>query len=61
MRTLTFGDRTISYDAGLDTINNGDTGNEEFRYQIYPYSTIYISIHIQIHRLSCPTLPQRGK
>ena len=29
MRTLTFGDRTISYDAGLDTINpdQATTGN----------------------------------
>ena len=31
MRTLTFGDRTISYDAGLDTINTEHTtpGNRE--------------------------------
>ena len=32
MRTLTFGDRTISYDAGLDTINTeqATTGSKGF-------------------------------
>jgi len=31
MRTLTFGDRTISYDTGLDMLNNENTGDAQKR------------------------------
>ena len=54
MRTLTFGDRTISYDAGLDTINTEEatTGNKGLEKKQALHSSCELLIPSCCHKLS---------
>ena len=56
MRTLTFGDRTISYDAGLDTINTEEATTGSKGLKKNKHSKVLVSCSDRVAVISCQKL-----